>query len=286
MSLVTSPVISQNRLKQLAKKIVRKTPIISDYYHYYWDFTNRTTACRGVFNTFTEAIHSLPPGSRVGYNPSDIHDHSSIGKLTSGWEIGEFNSGDYPILLWLQSALADGSTIFDLGGNLGQAYYAYKKYLQYPQDLKWVVCDLPEIVKAGEKLAEKNDSSGLSFTVEFSDVEGANILLTNGTLQYLEPSCAGLLEQLKIKPKHILINQLPLYEGESFITLQNIGYAYVPYKIQNRAEFIRSLNALSYELIDSWHDYRTCSIPFHPERFVSGYHGFYFRFLGEEVKIK
>jgi hypothetical protein len=34
---------------------------------------------------------------------------------------------------------------------------------------------------------------------------------------------------------------------------------------------------MGYELVDAWKNERTCSIPFHPEYFVDGYSGFYFR---------
>ena len=59
--------------------------------------------------------------------------------------------------------------------------------------------------------------------------------------------------------------------------ISNIGYAFTPYKIWNRDEFIATLKAVGYELIDSWSYNRTCSIPFHPDRFVNAYHGMYFR---------
>lgn len=124
----------------------------------------------------------------------------------------------------------------------------------------------------------------MSFTVDFADAEGADILLTVGTLQYIEASLAELLSQLKVKPRHVVINQVPFYDGSTFITLQNIGYAFCPYKIQNQAEFLASLTSLGYELIDSWEDGRTCLIPFHPQRFVSAYHGFYLR-LNHTSKI-
>lgn len=264
-------------LKQSAMKVARKLPFASDYYHYYRKFPRDMTACRGVYHTFAEALQALPSNSRISHNQSDIHDHDQIGRLTSGWEPGEFNPQDYPILVWLASVFTNSSAVFDFGGNLGQAYYAYRKYLKYPQDLRWLVCDLPEIIKAGEKLAKQSNSLGLSFTQKFSDIEDIDILLTGGTLQYLETSLADMLKLIESKPRHILINQMPLYDGKSFITLQNIGYAFSPYKIWNRAEFITTLNSVGYELIDSWSYSRTCFIPFHPDRFVDAYHGFYFR---------
>ncbi|MGH1396831.1 MAG: TIGR04325 family methyltransferase, partial [Trichormus sp.] len=197
--------------------------------------------------------------------------------LTTAREADEFNSQDYPILVWLASAFTNNSTVFDLGGNVGHGYYSYKKFLQYPEDLQWLVCEIPEVVKAGEELARKGDNPGLSFTTHFSRAENYKILITCGTLQYIEPSLAEMLGQLHTKPQHLLINHVPFYDGETFITLQNIGYTFCPYKIQNKYEFIESLSALGYKLIDNWKLERSCSIPFHPERFVRNYEGFYLR---------
>jgi putative methyltransferase (TIGR04325 family) len=269
-------------LKKIFTKFLRKAPIVSDYYDYHRRFYRETTACRGVFETYAEALQAVPKSLQAGYSQPEIRNHSSVGKLTSAWEPGEFNPMDYPILVWLTSAFSDGPTIFDFGGNVGQAYYAYQKFLHYPEGLRWVVCELPIIIEAGEKIAIEKNAKNLAFTTDFTDADGVEILLTSGTLQYLESSLADFLGKLKVKPPHIIINQVPLYNGETFFTLQNIGYSVCPYKIQNKTELINSLAAMNYKLIDSWENYRSCRIPFHPERFVSAYYGFCFKLIQYE----
>ena len=265
-----------DKIQKFVTKIVRNIPIVSDYYYYYWYFF-RNLSYRGVFNTYSEALKALPSGSRISHSQPEIHNHHSVAQLTTRRELGKLDLIDYPMVFWLKSAFNDGSTVFDLGGNVGVSYYACRKYLQYPSNLRWLVCELPELIIAGEKLAREIDSPGLSFTGDFAKAEGMDILLTVGTLQYLELSLADILGELKVKPRHILINHTPFYEGESFITLQNIGYAFSPYKIQNRISFLASLTSIGYELIDSWKLNRTCFIPFHSERFVHNYYGFYLR---------
>jgi|GEM_PF-213831 len=264
------------KLKRLPKDILTKLPIVSDFYRYYWCFPRDVTTCRGVYKTFSEAIRALPSDSRISHNQSDIHECSAVSELVSR-TLGRLEPFDYPLIPWLKLAFTDSSTVFDFGGNVGVSYYAFQKHLTYPENLRWVVCELSEIVKAGEKIAEETKSLNLSFTTEFANVDGVDILLTCGTLSYVEPSLAELLKPLKAKPRHLLINYIPCYEGKTFITLQNIGYAFSPYKIQKRTELLASLASLGYDLIDSWKDGRTCSIPFHPDRFVRAYHGFYLR---------
>jgi putative methyltransferase (TIGR04325 family) len=264
-------------MKQIVTQIIKKIPVVSDHYYCQRIFPRSLTACCGVYSSFAEALESVPKGAKAGYSQPEISSHPSVAQLTACSEVGQFNSIDYPILLWLKAAFADSSSVFDLGGNVGLAYYAYRKFLNYPNDLNWLVCEIPEIVKAGEELARNQNIQDLAFTTEFAKADGSEILLSCGTLQYLEATLAELIGQLKVKPKHVLINHVPFYDGESFITLQNVGYTFCPYRIQNRAEFIAALVSLGYELVDSWEINRTCFIPFYPEHCVNAYHGFYLK---------
>ncbi|WP_427161992.1 TIGR04325 family methyltransferase [Aliinostoc sp. HNIBRCY26] len=260
------------------KSLIKQIPIISDLFRYYWSFYRTKTACRGIYPSFADALKATPKGAKSGYNQPEISKNiTKAAKMTTAWEPGQFNPQDYPILVWLASAFTQSSTVFDLGGNVGHSYYTYKKFVQYPTGLNWLVCEIPEVVKVGRELASQGHNPGLSFTTEFAQSENTEILITCGTLQYIEPSLADMIGKLQTKPRHILINQVPFYDGETFITLQNIGYAFCPYKIQNRSEFVESLSALGYELIDNWKLDRSCSIPFHPERFVRNYEGFYLK---------
>jgi len=252
-------------------------PKVSDYYAYYRLFPKNVTAYRGVYDSFSSAMRAIPSDVMAGYSQPFISEHKSVAELTARSEIGVLHLIDYPVLFWLKSALADGPKLFELGGNVGLAYYAYSRVLKYPGGLRWLICEIPEVANAGRKLATEFRAKDLTFTTRFSEADGADIFLTSGTLQYLEETLPELLATLRLKPKHLLIQHVPFYEGETFTTLQNIGYAYCPYKIQNCTEFIKGLIALGYTTIDRWKIDRSCSIPFHPERFVPAYHGFYFR---------
>jgi len=261
----------------LLRNILEEIPIVADFYRYHWVFTRRPNAYRGVYNSFDEALKAVPQGKSGGYSQPEINQSSSASRLTSSYEIGDFNSLDYPVIFWLKSLFNDSNSVFDLGGNVGLAYYAYQNYLQYPDNLSWLVCEIPEIVKAGTEIAIKKNINNLHFTSEYSQADGYDILLTCGALQYIEPNLPQLIKSFNEKPKHILTNHVPFCDNKSYITLQNLIYTFCPYKIQNKNEFICDLNNLGYELIDTWEIERNCIIPFHAEHFVSAYYGFYFR---------
>jgi putative methyltransferase (TIGR04325 family) len=203
--------------------------------------------------------------------------HTNPGLLTSRRTPGDFEPRDYPILFWLARAFRQSKTLIDLGGNVGHEYYAYRRFIRYPEGLKWTVCEVDEVCEVGQKLAREQKASGLQFTNDFQQAGGAEIMLTCGTLQYLQKDLSEMIAPLSLAPRHLLINRVPLGDGPTFFTLQNIGYAFGAYKIQNREAFINSLSLLGYRLIDQWRDARYCHIPFHPGLTVKGYSGFYFR---------
>jgi putative methyltransferase (TIGR04325 family) len=272
---------SYKGLKHTFRELLISLPIISDYYLYHWVFPRASASCREVFSSYAEAKKAIPERTSVGYNQPKFYSRSPQENIKNIEIINTLNKPiDYPVLVWLREAFADSSKVFDLGGNTGFGYYNYQKFIPFPAGLKWQVCDLPEAVKAGSEILNYIDSPGLSYTTKTEEAEGAEIYITCGSLQYIEPSLADLLGQLTALPRHLIVHHVPFYDGEEYFTWQNLLESYVPYKIQNRDRFLRSLSALGYELMDNWEVDRTCRIPFHPERFVRAYHGFYLRLKG------
>jgi putative methyltransferase (TIGR04325 family) len=232
----------------------------------------------GIFPDFNEAIRSAPDLNRVGYDaPAPAHMYRE--------RLDTVYPNDYPVLFWLREALKESSTVFDYGGHVGIAYYAYRKYLTYPEDLTWIVCDLPVVTAAGEELAREREAASLVFTNSFERAGQASVLLAAGSLQYVDSPCLAMaLSGLDSRPRHLLINRLPLYDGETFVTLQNIGTAFCAYRVFNRIDFINSIISQGYQLVDAWENSDiSCSIPFHPGRSVPAYSGLYFQLDGQQA---
>ena len=267
---------SKRSPKRILRGIIEQIPVLSDLYADRWLFYKQGNAFRGVFPSLEEALAAIPPSYSSSYNLPQLHQAPAAN--LEQIHRSSLNPRDYPVIFWLQSILEQNSILVDFGGKTGGSYYSYQKYLDFGKDLRWIVCDLPAAVESGSQFAQQIGARQISFTSDLSSIESPNIFLTCGTLQYVEPSLAELLSSsLASKPRHLIINRVPFYDGKQFITLQNLRKSIVPYKIQNRTEFINAISLLDYELIDSWSNTRTCSIPFHPECFVNGYHGFYFR---------
>lgn len=241
---------------------------------YEQEFTQNRSAnlFRGIFSLFEAAQVSAPARRCIGY------DNSSAASLYLDRTTRAFPS-DYPVMFWLNKLMdLDRCHILDLGGHIGVSYYAYRNYLDYPEGLRWTVHDVPAVMAQGRKIAKESDKDGkLDFCDRVEDCSSPDILLSIGTLQYLPDTLPERLRTLERLPRHLLLSLLPIHMSESYFTLQSIGPAYCPYRIFARHDFVKSIEALGYSLIDWWESpEKNCVIPFHPKRSLDRYFGFLF----------
>jgi len=225
---------------------------------------------RGVYATFAEAEASIPSGSRVGY------DHEELAGLYRH-RMEKANQSDYAVLFWLKGILDARSFVFDFGGHVGVSYHGWRSYLGYPAGLRWLVYDMPAIVKVGAELARERPSAGLEFTSTIADAKGCTVLMTAGAMQYADLTLTQLLDQIGSRPQHLLINKMPMYDGEAFWTVQSTGRAFHAYRIYNRAAFVAEAQSLGYRAVDDWQNREQhCEIPFTRDRDIDAYSGYYF----------
>lgn len=246
----------------------------------YYKFPSSYGWYRGIYGTAEAAAADAPSGSKIGYDDpelaqeyrDDVYSQEKPGEFKP--TIGFF---DYPMVMWLRQLLKPGMNVFDFGGNIGTQFYNYRHYIDYPTDLSWLICEVPEIRQQGEDLAKERQISQLSFTSDFHDANGRDIFFASGSLQYI--SCfTEMLAKLSHPPQQLLIGRLPLCESDPFFTLQNGGLVFYPTYISNRQQLIQSLADLGYELIDLWQDRsEPCIVPFHPEMNQMSFWGMYLR---------
>jgi putative methyltransferase (TIGR04325 family) len=227
--------------------------------------------CRGLYSTSEEAMGAIPPHRRAGY------DHNEAATLYS-YALDTIRPSDYAALYWMSRYPGCLERVFDYGGNVGSAFYAYRARLNFPAACQWTVCEVPSVAIAGECLASERGETHLSFTTQFERASGATVLITNGALQYIEQPLASRLAALHRKPHLLLINRVAHWNRRAFITLQDIGMSLCPYFVCNREEFITSLTALGYELLDSWNcPESSCRVRFQQSHHIAAYSGYFFR---------
>ena len=269
------------------KSWIKKFPYVKQLYNNYREIdykqkfaTTGYGSFWGVFETFDRASESAPKTKSIGYNDAELAQEYRRMLEQNNWENNHLiiRSYDYPVLFWLKSIFSeDCHNVVDFGGNIGIHYYTYSQYLKYPKNVEWTICEVPEIAKVGRELAATRGAGKLFFTSDFDSFNDRDILIASGSVQYVE-DIALKLDLCERKPKHLLINRLPLYDGERFVTLQNGGNVFYPQFIFNKTEFIRSIEKIGYEAIDIWEDrHDSCYIPFHQDRSLSFYTGLYAR---------
>jgi putative methyltransferase (TIGR04325 family) len=233
----------------------------------------------GVFENFAAARASLPP------NPE--FDQAALAAEYVDIRTRKVFEYDYPMIVWLDHAFRDGaSKVLDIGGSVGVHYYAYQKYLQMPAGLSWRVVEVPSMAKLGREMAQKTRGGALTFSEDLVPaLSGSDIWIAAGSLQYFESARPGdLLKQCARRPRHILLNKIPLYAGEDFVTTQNIDQgSFTPLHVYNRRRYIREIEAMGYALEDQWpvHE-RSLYLPGHPEKSFPCFSGLYFVSLAVE----
>jgi putative methyltransferase (TIGR04325 family) len=227
----------------------------------------------GVFATFEEAQRAAPPTAPIGY------DHVGATSLYLGQT--EPTEHDYAAFFWLAEAIAGGATsIVDLGGNVGFKFIALRSRLRLPPTLRWVVVDVPAVVRRGEELqaaeAEAADPR-LAFSADVAALDGADVVYASGTLQYLPSTLAELLDGTARKPRRIVVNTTPIHERLSFFTINNIGSSYCPYRVQSHPEFVAAMAQAGYVVRDRWlNGGKAMRIPFQRDHDVPAYSGYCF----------
>lgn len=228
---------------------------------------------QGVYASFAEAAAAAPSTKPVGYdNPGPAQMYRDV--------LERVNPRDYPLLYWLDRLLGTGARhVLDFGGHVGTKFYPFQRYLAPPAELRWTVCDVPAVTQAGEALrATRSDGARLHFVTRLEAAHDVDVFLAMGSPQYVEAPLAGLLASLPRRPPHLLLNGLPLYDGPDLITLQSIGSAFCPYRFFNRDGFVAALQALGYEVLDTWSNpEKSARIPFEQGCEVAAYSGLYLR---------
>lgn len=240
--------------------------------HRSWAFRRKSgsESFKGVYDSFAAAVAALPSDDLHGF------DHESVAEFFVQTHI-VFNPSDYAVLFWLSRLMDPGQLIADYGGGIGQSFYVYRDFLHIPDGVRWLVCDVEALAERGRRLACERQAEGLEFTADFSNCSKAAILLSTGTLQYVEAGLPRQLAGLAKMPDNVLINRVPMYEGKPYFTIQHAHHSFVPYKVMNLNSFVSEMEEAGYKKIDQWYLSRSLRIPFHPENFVRSYYGFYFK---------
>jgi putative methyltransferase (TIGR04325 family) len=223
----------------------------------------------GIHSTWEEAVAAAQSFGKAGYDNSksaQLYDHRV-----------RMDQHDYPSLYWLTRSLEEGLTgVFDVGGAIGIKFLAFREHFgRWPNSL-WRVNDVPAMVAHGRGLAaQRGDAERLQFTDRFEDGEGMDVLFASGVLQYLPRTLGDLLSSYRRLPKRIIINTAAIHTEHEFFTVNSLGTAFCPYRVQTQASLVRGLSALGYKIRETWiNPDKPLVIPYRPDYSLRQYCGF------------
>ncbi len=223
----------------------------------------------GVYPTWSEAEAAAKSYGAAGY---DNVESSNIYQYMM-----RIAPHDYPALYWLSRSLSEGmKSVFDVGGAVGIKFYAFKEHLSAWRDLRWRVQDVPAMAARGTALAaERGVANQLDFDADFAAGDGFDLLFASGVVQYLPQRVGEMLGSYKQLPKRIVINTAAIHAQHEFYTVNSIGTAFCPYRIQTQAGFMRSLSQLGYRVRETWQNLgKPMTIPFRPDYSLTEYSGY------------
>ena len=226
---------------------------------------------RRAFPSFAAAQTCASKYIQSGHeHPDEIRFHISISDTV--------RESDYPVLFYLAPLVSGLRRVFDLGGNVGNLFYAYHSKLNFPATLIWIVYDLPMKKPLGEKLAVERAESRLHFATTLEEANGCDVFIASGSLHYFEQPLHEILRTLPRPPKHVFANRMPCSSGPDVITVQDNRSYLVPCILHSRTTLVNGMLALGYELQSEWpvHE-RRLPVPTHPDLSPRNYFGFYFR---------
>jgi putative methyltransferase (TIGR04325 family) len=221
----------------------------------------------GVYASYDAALADIPSTRRAGWDNAEA---------TSIWleQPDPVAPSSYPLFFWLTQIARNDTTLLDYGGSIGLTYYGFQRRAVMPPGLRWVVVEVPRMAEQGRIAATRYSATCLEFVTDIAAAPPADILLSAGALQYMQHSVPGLLEMIAYRPRHIILNKLPLTAGDSYWTLQNFGPAVSPYRIFDKDKFMRYFETAGYAVRDEWPvTDLSCDIPFWPRHSVPRFTG-------------
>jgi putative methyltransferase (TIGR04325 family) len=226
---------------------------------------------RRPFASLEEAESAVSRYAQGGHeHPQNVRNHLGM--------YSRARPSDYAALFYIRPILSGITRVFDLGGNAGNLFYSYSNYLSWPDGLTWQVLDLPENMAVGEAIAKEREAHQLQFTGEWTDANGADLLIVSGSLHYLHRPLSEMIGELTEKPAYILINRTPMTDGTPVATIQDLGIFRVACMLHNKAQVIRELEQLDYVVVDEWKALElSLEIPGYPEHSIPAYTGIFFR---------
>ncbi len=268
-------------------EILGRVPLVADIYAKI-GWSPRMNFFFGAYQSFKMAADAARKYKPVGWDNAEIaHNVVDRPHIAPGaarpLAADSFQPCHYAATFWLSKIIDGSSRIVDLGGGGGTSYEIFEAYCGLPSGAAWQVVDEPAMVALGRARHAALGSRAIRFEDHIDPAETCDVLLISGCIQYLEDPLgeqtpgAGVIEAFAERPRHVLINKVPLRDGSDIWTLQNLGPTATPYRVFSQDDLLCYFESRGYRLKDSWVVAEIgVEIPFHPKYSISTMSGLLF----------
>jgi putative methyltransferase (TIGR04325 family) len=214
---------------------------------------------------------------------SEGHNHIHQYYIHAHWT-ERTRASDYAVLYHLAPIAARLRSVFDLGGSIGNVFYAYDRRLHFSPDLRWAIKELPIKKQQMLDFARSKGETRIFFTEEFSDASGVDLFIVTGALPFFEDKLAVMLSKLDVLPPIVVVDRTPFSVKGDFVTTQDAGLWAHAFKLHDLETFLSGMIDLGYEVVDRWpvHE-RRFLVPLYPE--LNGHYWGFFSGLREVADL-
>ncbi len=222
----------------------------------------------GIFADFAQARAAFPPPTHPGRRSRPAGER----------QVATARGGGDHVFRWLSEALADGTrSVLEIGGPDGRDY---RGSLGFRESLTWFVHDVHSPEGARER-APGDGARHPSYrpTLDLREIE-AELWLCSGAVNFMAHGRPeALLRTATHRPRHLILDEVPLYDGEDFVCARNLGDGFfAPQYVYNRRRLVAETEREGYALVGAWTaNGRGLHLRGHPERSLKHHSGLYFR---------
>jgi putative methyltransferase (TIGR04325 family) len=199
----------------------------------------------GRFDSREEALLSAPSATRSTWD-DDALVHGGIGTFSS------IHVFDWPVIYYLQQLAKDGrlNAVTDFGGHIGVKYRAYREVIDFPEEMRWQVVEVPAVIREARRRVSQEDQR-LGFFERIEETEACDVLLCSGSLQYASLTLEQLVTRMPKRPGTIILNKVPVSKKAAFFTVERYIKS-LAYRIFGPDELEEERKRLGYTLAAQW----------------------------------
>ncbi|KAF0135263.1 MAG: hypothetical protein FD145_89 [Candidatus Saganbacteria bacterium] len=144
--------------------------------------------------------------------------------------------------------------VLDYGGSVGQVFWGVEKYLSSPNNVKWNVLDVAELVSIAKEKYKSN--STLSFYTDVKKINKIDILFFRQALQFFENYQEALKETINsFQPKVLYFCGVTAGQNKEYKTLLCMeGNKGLPVIIFNEEELIEFVKSIGFIMLEKFNE--------------------------------